>query len=101
MFKLKLVSVLIGSLVSANCLAMTAQIDPDNPNGYIVSRGQINAAQDAKTPNPMYDIWAKALETRANNIVEAISPGATTNPANVQRVERVFPQSESETRNRG
>ncbi|MDP4982468.1 chitinase [Pseudoalteromonas tunicata] len=94
MFKLKLVSVLIGSLVSANCLAMTPQIDPDNPNGYIVSRGQINAAQDAKTPNPMYDIWAKALETRANNIVEAISPGATTNPANVQRVERVFPQSE-------
>ncbi len=42
----------------------------------------------------MYKVWAKALATRPNSIVEAIEPGLASNPDNVKRVERVFSQSD-------
>ncbi|MBY7869318.1 chitinase [Vibrio fluvialis] len=74
--------------------SMTIEPDPNNPNGYLVSRVELNAAEQAKTANPMYAIWAKALQTQPNSVVEAIEPGLASNPGNVQRVERVFPQSE-------
>ncbi|EPR5024766.1 chitinase [Vibrio fluvialis] len=74
--------------------SMTIEPDPNNPNGYLVSRVELNAAKQAKTANPMYAIWAKALQTQPNSVVEAIEPGLASNPGNVQRVERVFPQSE-------
>ncbi|ELF6482531.1 chitinase [Vibrio fluvialis] len=74
--------------------SMTIDPDPNNPNGYLVSRVELNAAEQAKTANPMYAIWAKALQTQPNSVVEAIEPGLASNPGNVQRVERVFPQSE-------
>ncbi|MBY7835343.1 chitinase [Vibrio fluvialis] len=74
--------------------SMTIEPDPNNPNGYLVSRVELNAAEQAKTANPMYAIWAKALQTQPNSVVEAIEPGLASNPGNVQRVERVFLQSE-------
>ncbi len=74
--------------------SMTIDPDPNNPNGYLVSRVELNAAEQAKTANPMYAIWARALQTQPNSVVEAIEPGLASNPGNVQRVERVFPQSE-------
>ncbi|EPT8449928.1 chitinase [Vibrio fluvialis] len=74
--------------------SMTIEPDPNNPNGYLVSRVELNAAEQAKTANPMYAIWAKALQSQPNSVVEAIEPGLASNPGNVQRVERVFPQSE-------
>ncbi|EPM4293977.1 chitinase [Vibrio fluvialis] len=74
--------------------SMTIEPDPNNPNGYLVSRVELNAAEQAKTANPMYAIWAKALQTQPNSVVEAIEPGLASNPGNVQRVERVFPKSE-------
>ncbi|ELI5732715.1 chitinase [Vibrio fluvialis] len=74
--------------------SMTIEPDPNNLNGYLVSRVELNAAEQAKTANPMYAIWAKALQTQPNSVVEAIEPGLASNPGNVQRVERVFPQSE-------
>ncbi|WP_019615546.1 glycoside hydrolase family 19 protein [Psychromonas ossibalaenae] len=94
MFKRTLLSTLIGCSIASSSFAMSPQPDPDNPAGYIVSSVEIKAAEDSKTPNPMYDVWAKALQTRTNNIVEAIEPDAAANPENVKRVERVFPQSE-------
>ena len=42
----------------------------------------------------MYGIWAKALATRSNTIVDAIKPRAASNPDNVKRVERVFTESD-------
>ncbi|NAW57286.1 MULTISPECIES: chitinase [unclassified Vibrio] len=88
-------SVLLGWAIAASShAAMNIQPDPENPNGYVVARADITAAEQAKTADPMYATWAKALETRANTIVEAIEPGLASNPENVKRVERVFPQSE-------
>nr|WP_022942344.1 glycoside hydrolase family 19 protein [Psychromonas hadalis] len=94
MFKKTRLSTLIGLSIAANAYAMNPQPDPQNPTGYIVSAQEIQTAENAKTPEPMYDAWAKALETRRNAIVETIEPGLSTNPENVKRVERVFPQVE-------
>ncbi|MBE0357072.1 chitinase [Pseudoalteromonas phenolica] len=89
---LKLLALQVGLIASAN--ALTIVEDPNNPNGYLLSRQEINAARDAKASDPMYQIWAKALETRDNSIVEAITPNNASNPENVKRVERVFGQQE-------
>ena len=89
---LKLLALQVGLIASAN--ALTIVDDPNNPNGYLLSRAEINAARDAKASDPMYQIWAKALETRDNSIVEAITPSNANNPENVKRVERVFGQQE-------
>ncbi|WP_072054572.1 chitinase [Aliivibrio fischeri] len=94
MFKLALLPSLLACSFAANSFTMNPQPDPDNPTGYVVSKAEIKAAEDAKTLDPMYDVWAKALETRPNSVVEAIDAGVPTNPDNVKRVERVFPQSE-------
>ncbi len=91
MFKLKLLASLMGFGLTTHCFAMDPQPDPDNENGYIVSRVELKAAEDSKTLNPMYDLWAQALATRSNEIVEKITVGALTNPDNVKRVEHVFP----------
>ncbi|MBL4674140.1 MAG: chitinase, partial [Arenicella sp.] len=94
MYRSKLLILALGLGGCINALAMNPQPDPENSSGYIVSRIELNAVKDSLTSNPMYDIWAKALETRANNIVDVITPGAGNNPVNVKRAERVFPQSE-------
>lgn len=89
---LKLLALQVGLIASAN--ALTIVDDPNNPSGYLLSRAEINASRDAKASDPMYQIWAKALETRDNSIVEAITPNNASNPENVKRVERVFGQQE-------
>lgn len=94
MFKLAVLPTLLACSFSANSFTMNPQPDPENPTGYIVTQAEIDAAEAAKTLDPMYDVWAKALETLPNTAVEAIDAGVETNPANVKRVERVFPQSE-------
>lgn len=94
MLKRTLISTLIGCTMASSAFAMNVQPDPQNPTGYIVSKVDLQAAEAAKTADPMYAIWAKALETRPNSIVEAIDAGVATNPDNVKRVERVFPRSE-------
>lgn len=88
-------ALIIGSLFSATTMAeMNIQPDPENATGYIISRIDVEAAEKAKTADPMYDIWAKALQTTSNAVVDAIALGATSNPSNVKRVERVFPLSD-------
>ncbi|GAA0817416.1 chitinase [Colwellia sp. D2M02] len=94
MNKLKVLSVLICGGISTSSLAINPQVDPENPNGYVVSRVELNASRDAKTADPMYAIWAKALETSSNAVVEAIYPNLPTNPDNVKRAERIFPEAE-------
>ncbi|WP_404395617.1 chitinase [Pseudoalteromonas phenolica] len=89
---LKLLALQVGLIASAN--ALTIVDDPNNPSGYLLSRAELNASRDAKASDPMYQIWAKALETRDNTIVEAITPNNASNPENVKRVERVFGQQE-------
>ena len=79
---------------SAMSATMNIQPDPQNPGGYVIAASDVAAVEKAKTANPMYAIWAKALATRSNKIVDAIEPGLASNPDNVKRVERVFPQSE-------
>lgn len=95
MFKLKHLAIVIGAFSSAHAMAeMNIQPDPTNPIGYVVSKADILASEQAKTSDPMYDTWAKALQTRLNSVVEAIVPGSSSNPENVKRVERVFSQSD-------
>ncbi|RZF92061.1 carbohydrate-binding protein [Pseudoalteromonas sp. CO302Y] len=89
---IKLLALQVALIASAN--ALTIVDDPNNPNGYLLSRTELNAARDAKASDPMYQTWAKALETRDNSIVEAITPNNASNPENVKRVERVFGQQE-------
>lgn len=74
--------------------AMNIQPDPQNPGGYLISAADVKAVEQQKTANPMYAIWSKALATRPNTVVDAIEPGLASNPENVKRVERVFPQAE-------
>ena len=80
------------------CMPLLAEIhiepDPERPGGYIVSRADLEAREAELTSNPMYAVWAKALLTSANSVVEAIEPGRETNPDNVKRAERVFAESE-------
>ncbi|ELR67908.1 Chitinase [Photobacterium marinum] len=94
MFKLGVLTTLIGCTLAANSFAMNPQPDPQNPTGYVVLRSDVEAAEKAKTADPMYAIWAKALATQPNTVVEAIEPGLASNPDNVKRAERVFSQSE-------
>ncbi|WP_447834530.1 chitinase [Aeromonas veronii] len=81
---------------AAMSATMNIQPDPQNAGGYVIAAPDLTAVEKAKTANPMYAIWAKALATRSNKIVDAIEPGLASNPDNVKRVERVFPQSEWE-----
>lgn len=94
MNKLKVLSVVICGGMSASSFAMNPQVDPNNANGYVVSRVELNQYRDLKTADPMYATWAKALETLNNTAVQAIAPNLQTNPDNVKRAERIFPQVE-------
>ena len=58
-----------------------------------LSKAEVVASEQAKTQNPMYEIWSQALRTRDNNVVNAIVPNASSNPENVKRAERVLYQS--------
>lgn len=71
---LKLATAVSLAITASQVMAMNPQPDPQNPNGYIISRIELKNAESAKTNNPMYAIWSKALETRDNTVVEAISP---------------------------
>ncbi|MFA0704728.1 chitinase, partial [Vibrio sp. 10N.222.48.A3] len=95
MLKIKYLATVVGCTLAAHSYAsLNIQPDPQNPNGYLVEKSALQAAEQAKTSDPMYAIWSQALQTRPNSIVEAIEPGLASNPENVKRVERVFPQSE-------
>ncbi|MGY5581995.1 chitinase [Vibrio cincinnatiensis] len=95
MFKRKVAAWLVGmAYVFPAFSSMNIQPDPQVVNGYLLSRADLQAVEKAKTANPMYEIWAQALRTTSNLIVEAIEPGLATNPDNVKRVERVFPEHE-------
>ncbi|CAG20578.1 chitinase [Photobacterium profundum] len=94
MFKFRHLAILLSCALATNSFAMNIQPDPNNPSGYVIPRADIEAAERAKTADPMYDTWAKALETLPNQQVEAILPGLASNPSNVIRAERVFPETE-------
>lgn len=94
MFRLAILPSLLACSFAANSFTMNPQPDPENPTGYIISQAEVDAAEAVKTADPMYDVWAKALATQPNSVVDAIDSGLATNPVNVKRVERVFPASE-------
>ncbi|MGF1683973.1 chitinase [Photobacterium minamisatsumaniensis] len=94
MLKTTFITTSIGLCLATSSLAMNIQPDPENPGGYLVARADITAAESAKTTDPMYGIWANALSTAPNTIVDAIRPGLASNPLNVARAERVFPETE-------
>ncbi|MDD1794861.1 DUF5011 domain-containing protein [Enterovibrio sp. ZSDZ42] len=92
-------SVLASAIFSASFLAqagvtMNPQPDPDNPGGYVLLRSEVQAAESMKVTDPMYDVWAQALRTESNAVVDAIDSGLASNPDNVKRAERVFTSSD-------
>nr|WP_087021844.1 glycoside hydrolase family 19 protein [Thaumasiovibrio subtropicus] len=91
---IKYPALLFACTLASNAMALTVVTDPDNPAGYVIARADIEASEAAKTSDPMYAIWSKALETAPNAVVEAIQPGLASNPANVIRAEKVFPESD-------
>ncbi|HHQ4660084.1 TPA: carbohydrate-binding protein, partial [Aeromonas veronii] len=50
---------------AAMSAAMNIQPDPQNAGGYVIAAPDLAAMEKAKTANPMYAIWAKALATRS------------------------------------
>lgn len=62
------------TLVSASlpAFAVNPQPDPTNPTGYVLLRSEVQASAAAQTSDPMYAVWANALSTAPNSIVEAI-----------------------------
>lgn len=94
MLKRILLSAVVSCGIAATAFGMNVQPDPQNAGGYVVLKSEVQAAEDTKTADPMYDIWAQALSTAPNTIVDAIVPGAATNPDNVKRAQRVFPEAE-------
>ncbi|MEZ8826169.1 chitinase [Vibrio amylolyticus] len=95
MKKVNQLALLVGCTLAANSMAaLTIQPDPQNPTGYVVSRVDLEANAAEKASDPMYAIWSQALQTISNTVVDAIEPNLASNPSNVKRVERVFPQAE-------
>ncbi len=94
MAKLSNIALFVGSIFSANALAMSVQPDPLDPSGYVISKAEVQAVAAAKTADPMYAKWAQDLQTIPNHIVDLIRPNALSNPDNVKRVERVFTQND-------
>ncbi len=94
MIKKTLLANLLNIVIASAAFAMSPVEDPDNPNQYLLDRKELTAFEKEKTANPMYAIWAKALKTTNNDVVDAIIPSALTNPDNVKRAERVFPEAE-------
>ncbi|AZZ96370.1 chitinase [Pseudoalteromonas sp. R3] len=94
MKKLNSVCLAVMACISAPALALNVQPDPNSSGAYLLDRAGLQAAEATLTSNPMYSVWAQALKTRSNTVVDAIVPGAASNPENVKRVERVFGQSE-------
>lgn len=95
MYALKhLPAVLSFALAAQAHSSINIQPDPQNPNGYVISRADVEAAEQQKTSDPMYQVWSQALRTAPNSLVEGIEPGRVSNPDNVKRAERVFPQEE-------
>ncbi|MGR5456528.1 carbohydrate-binding protein, partial [Vibrio alfacsensis] len=80
--------------LSLPTLAVNPHPDPQNPTGYIIARSDIQNSEASKTSNPMYRVWAEALQTASNSVVDSIDAGLATNPSNVKRAERVFPRDE-------
>lgn len=94
MFKLHTLVALIGCSLAASSFAMNIQPDPLNPGGFIVSKADLQEKEALLTADPMYKIWAKALETIPSTYVIKIKPGLATNPENVVRAERIFPETD-------
>ncbi|GAL22556.1 chitinase [Vibrio maritimus] len=90
--QLLVTAALVGTSLPA--LAVNPQPDPTNPTGYVLLRSEVQASAAAQTSDPMYAVWANALSTAPNTIVDAIDEGLASNPDNVKRAERVFPRSE-------
>lgn len=70
--------------------ATQPQLDPDKPGSYILSKADLVLIEKAKTLNPMYETWSRALRTQSNTII----PNSASNPENVKRAERVFGEYE-------
>jgi chitodextrinase len=79
---------------SLSISATQPQLDPDNPGSYILSKADLVLTEKAKTSNPMYETWSRALRTQSNTIVNTIIPNSASNPENVKRAERVFGEYE-------
>jgi len=63
--------------------------DPPQPGG-VPTKAQAEAREQALTDNNFFRSVKASIRTLDNAAVEAVSPGAASNPANVKRVERLL-----------
>ncbi|WP_462322834.1 carbohydrate-binding protein, partial [Halochromatium sp.] len=70
----------------------TDPIDPNDPEQVRLS--DLLATEAALTDSPLMASVKASIRTLDNALVERILPGATTNPANVQRVERLVSEQD-------
>jgi chitodextrinase len=67
----------------------TDPVDPPSQPG-VPTKAQAEAREQALTDNSFFRSVKASIRTLDNAAVEAVSPGAAGNPANVQRVERLL-----------
>lgn len=69
----------------------TAVVDPPADPGDVttVYRSELAATEAALTDGPLMAQVKNSIQTRDNDVVEAVAPGNATNPENVQRVESI------------
>jgi chitodextrinase len=63
--------------------------DPGQPGG-VPTKAQAEAREQALTDNSFFRSIKASIRTLDNAAVEAVTPGAASNPANVKRVERLM-----------
>ncbi|MFG6447881.1 glycoside hydrolase family 19 protein [Roseateles sp. BYS180W] len=70
-------------------------VNRDPATGKVLFTVAELAATEARlTDTPLFAQVKASAATRSNSVVQAVQPGAASNPENVRRVERLLPQSQ-------
>lgn len=82
--------------VSAPLRVVSAQcgLQPRAGGGYSLCQSDLDQAEAGLTSDPLFARVKASIRTRDNAVVEAIVPGAASNPANVRRVESILNQAQ-------
>ncbi|WP_444937662.1 glycoside hydrolase family 19 protein [Microbulbifer sp. JMSA002] len=59
-------------------------------SGHVMGLSELKAEESARTTDSLLQEVKNTVETRDNAIVEAVQPGRSANPTNVQRVESII-----------
>lgn len=61
---------------------------------WLLRQADVRATEAALTDSPLFRAVQASVATRSQTVVDAVRPGAATNPENVKRVERLLPAAQ-------